>query len=409
MTKLRQIIYKLQIFHKKPLHRSHFEKFLKKKKYQPIFFGRARAGLIYAIEQSIKIRKKNNILMSPYTIMDLVNCAHFAGAKIVFYDLNKDLKKFYPDLSFFEKELSKGIYSSLIITHYHLNYKFVRKLRDLCDQFEVDLIEDCAIAYDTTYHNNQPVGAYSDYALFSNSLFKFSNYLWGGFLHVSNHDNYKAINMTVRKFRTLSLTEYIPQIFKYLKFSLISNIIIFNFIISIFLKIEALLGFRFFEKFLKNDPYLPFKTKPTKSYFTKPHSFYFSEMIRKRSYVNKSFDHRKLIFKSYNKHLSSLSINFSYSPDNLKGGFINFPILLSSGAQRIQLKKLLLMGGYDVATQLYRNCASIDGYPTENGNIKNLNNFIDRVLFLPTHNKISYDDSVKISKIIITYLQSLKT
>ena len=205
MTKLRQIIYKIKIFHKKRSSQPDFKSFLQKNKYKPIFFGRARTGLIYAIKQSIKIRKKKCILMSPYTIMDLINCAHFAGAKIVFYDLNNDLKKFYPDLSFFEKELSKKIYSSLIITHYHLNYKFVEKLRNLCDQFNVDLIEDCAIAYGSKYHNNQPVGTLSDYALFSNSLFKFSNYLWGGFLHVKNINNYKDINKEIRNFKTFTI------------------------------------------------------------------------------------------------------------------------------------------------------------------------------------------------------------
>ena len=59
------------------------------------------------------------------------------------------------------------------------------------------------------------------------------------------------------------------------------------------------------------------------------------------------------------------------------------------------------MRGYDIATQQYRNCAKIDGYPSAKEGVKNLNIFIDRVLFLPTHNKISYEDSVNISKIII--------
>ena len=401
MTKLRQIIYKIKIFHKKRSSQPDFKSFLQKNKYNPIFFGRARTGLIYAIKQSIKIRKKKCILMSPYTIMDLINCAHFAGAKIVFYDLNNDLKKFYPDLSFFEKELSKKIYSSLIITHYHLNYKFVEKLRNLCDQFNVDLIEDCAIAYGSKYHNNQPVGTLSDYALFSNSLFKFSNYLWGGFLHVKNINNYKDINKEIRNFKTLSFFDYMPQIFKYLKFSLITNKIVFNFFVSVILKFYFFFNFKFIEKILKNDPFLPFNTKPTNSYFTRPHDFYFSEMVKKKNYVNKSLNHRNKIFKSYNKYLSTISINFSYNSSNIKGAFINFPILLSSNTERVKIKKILLLRGYDIATQQYRNCAKIDGYPSAKEGVKNLNIFIDRVLFLPTHNKISYEDSVNISKIII--------
>jgi hypothetical protein len=84
--KLRQQLYPIKVFHRKnsindkPEDKLNFN--LKKINYNPIFLGRARYGIYLAIKNSIYNTGKKRVLMSPYTIMDLINCVLHAGAEV---------------------------------------------------------------------------------------------------------------------------------------------------------------------------------------------------------------------------------------------------------------------------------------------------------------------------------------
>jgi len=403
---LRQIIYPLKIFHKNSFKsESKFKEYLSKANYRPIFLGRARYGIYLAVKNSIANTKKNKVLMSPYTIMDLINCVLNANAKIQFYDLNDDLKIFYPSLDYFEKELATKKYSALIITHYHLNYQFIPELKILCKKYNVDLIEDCAICYGSKYPNTTiHIGQLSNYAIFSNSLFKFSNFLWGGFLHLDKDLKIHSFLHDFKFARKLKLHEYFSQLIKYMKFMMITNKIFASTIIYSVLRIDAFFNFKFFDRFLKNDPEVVFKKKFDLTYHTKPHNLYFAEMYRKQNLVSEAHHMRKINFLNYANHLSKLLVNYQFN-SNYEGGFVNFPILVKNSKQRVQIRKLLLKNGYDVADQQYRNCSSIDGYSQIPGVTPNLNLFLEKVIFLPTHPMISSSDSSKIAKLIAKELK----
>jgi dTDP-4-amino-4,6-dideoxygalactose transaminase len=402
---LRQIIYPLKIFHKNSSEgESKFNELLLKANYQPIFLGRARYGVYLAVKNSITISKKNKVLMSPYTIMDLINCVINADATVQFYDLNDDLSLFYPSLDYFEKELATNEYSCLIITHYHLNYQFIPDLKLLCEKYSVDLIEDCAISYGSKYPNTKiNIGQLSDYAIFSNSLFKFSNFFWGGFLHLGK--NVKIYNFLhdFKFAKKLKLHQYLSQLMKYLKFLIITNKIFANTVIYSLLRFDSLLNYKLFDRFLKNDPIVVFKKKFDRTYHTKPHNLYFLEMYKKQNLVCNALHLRKVNFYNYAKHLSKLLVHYQYL-NNYEGGFVNFPILLNNPKQRIQIRKTLLKNGYDVADQQYRNCSLVDGYSEIPGETPNLSLFLQKVLFLPTHPMISSSDSLKIAKLIVKEL-----
>jgi len=406
--KLRQFIYPVKLLSSFVSSNFHDEltKIHKSKNLNPIYLGRARYGIFLAIQEVIRASSKKRILTSPFTILDVLNCISAAGGKPIFYDFANE-KTFFPDFKNIENLIKSESFAAIVITHYHFNYTDIDKLLVLCKKYNVKVIEDCAIAYNTSYSDNKHVGSLSDFSIFSNSLFKFSNFLWGGVLHVKDHSKYLKIKRFVDEKPKLSFFDYREIYFKYLKFKFLTNRLIVNFMISPLLKFDAFFNLNFMEKLITNDPYLPYTKKIPKEYEVRPHSAYYYEMYSKLNDVQRYFLHRVSNSKIYFKQLEDYYIHCNFK-NFLHGGHINFPILLPSKELKKHLKKRLCLSGYDVAQKLYRNVHTVSGYNSIEGCSDNVKNMIDRVLFLPNHPQITNNDVYKICNIITGEINKLK-
>ena len=124
--------------------------------------NRGRIGAYLSIK-SVVNDKKNKIILSPFTIFDLVNMVICAGGNPVFCDVDKksvtiNMKSIL--------EVYDDKVAAILITHTHLINEDIKEIIEFCKKKKIILIEDCAISFGTKL-NNQFVGTLGDISFFS--------------------------------------------------------------------------------------------------------------------------------------------------------------------------------------------------------------------------------------------------
>jgi dTDP-4-amino-4,6-dideoxygalactose transaminase len=159
----------------------------KKNCYSPLLFTQSARSAWKFILQHFAVKEPYKILLPPYIgITDREGSGIFDPVRETktpfdFYLLDKKLGV---DLVFLEKMLAGGQYKILMLAHY---FGFCRtdlkKLKMLCDQNGVILVEDCAHALGLHQGISQ-LGAIGDFSVYS--LHKFLPMEKGGILRVNN-------------------------------------------------------------------------------------------------------------------------------------------------------------------------------------------------------------------------------
>jgi dTDP-4-amino-4,6-dideoxygalactose transaminase len=155
--------------------------------YTQLLFSQSARSAWKQILANFLIRDPQKILLPPYIgITDREGSGIFDPVRetqtpFEFYQLNDRLGV---DLDSLESQLAKGIYRILLLAHY---FGFCRtdigKIRELCDQYGVVLVEDCAHAL--SFHpGNSLLGTFGDFSVYS--IHKFLPIEKGGILRVNN-------------------------------------------------------------------------------------------------------------------------------------------------------------------------------------------------------------------------------
>lgn len=358
-----------------------------------IFLGRARTGIFLAIKTFLN-KNKPKILMSPFTIPDVINMVQCAGGVPVFFDFSKDST--FLDISKLKKIIKKNEFSALILTHYNINNQNYRELYEICRKNNMKLIEDCAISIGGSA-NNFNIGSLSDAAIYSFSSFKFINFFYGGLIQFRNKIDFENVKKETRNWKKFNFIGYIEPLFKAIKFQIITSKAIYFFLIKIFY-------FGFFKKknFIEKK-YIKFTfNKMDMSYFSLPGDPFFFEFERKILDFEKYQNHRRKISNIYLKFLKPISI-----PHNLSQKLIdtsscyNYLIKVQS---KEKLRRKLADLGFDTGYSMYPNCHRYENYKNIEGNSKNVDDLIKHCISLPTHQYITSDYAKKISIAIISNL-----
>ncbi|MBK7960864.1 MAG: DegT/DnrJ/EryC1/StrS family aminotransferase [Bdellovibrionales bacterium] len=141
----------------------------------------ARVGIYLSIKNVIRPGQK--VIMSPYTIADVVNMVIAAKGIPVFADIQSKTCNIDP------KEVEKLIDSSVgavLITHLHGLTCPLDEIRKLCIRFRVLLIEDCSQAFGTRY-GGRAVGTTGTVGIYSLGMYKNINCWYGGL--ILTHDS----------------------------------------------------------------------------------------------------------------------------------------------------------------------------------------------------------------------------
>lgn len=393
---LRQKIYRYSVnilnsffISRQTLHQK-FNFFLKKKfdfKYV-LNINMARIGLYFILKLIVK--KKNIILMSPFTIFDMINKILSTGAKPKFIDTYK----YQPHISF--NEIKKNYNShviAILVTHYHTCHPEIDKIKNFCNKKKIYLIEDCAIAFGGKFKKNY-IGFYGDFSIFSFGLYKFISTPLGGFVKVKAKKNfYKLLQLQSKNKINFILLSFF-SIKGYL-IKLIINNHFLKWLLKKFIKIGIIFNFKLIEKIINNDPNPRKNIKVSKNLISLPSKFQIFQAYRQLKYLDKDRYIRMKNAMLYSKNIKNKKIikpiiNFEKDP------IANYPIICKN---KESLYKFLIIRDYDVSNHYYRDCSKIKEFKIYNSKktLKNIDFYCKNVLCLPVYPGLSYSYIKKLS------------
>jgi dTDP-4-amino-4,6-dideoxygalactose transaminase len=157
----------------------------------------ARTGLALGLQELI--RPGQTVVMSPLTIVDVVNMVLLAGGVPRFADIHRNSCGMDPAVA---EKLIDHRTGAVLITHLHGEAAEAHAFRDICRRRRVPLIEDAAQAFGAA-ENGRRLGTIGDLGVYSFGFFKNVNAWRGGMLVSSDPDLVARIRRRMEDFRVL--------------------------------------------------------------------------------------------------------------------------------------------------------------------------------------------------------------
>ncbi len=154
----------------------------------------ARVAIYLAVNSLIQTGRRK-VILSPYTIPDVINMVICAGGVPVFVDIDRKTCNINPQKA---AELIDKETGAVMVTHLFGLACEMKNLKEQCQAHNVPLIEEASHAFGTLA-NGQHLGTIGDAGIFSFGLYKNVNALYGGLL-VTPHAQVRAHAATLLEF-----------------------------------------------------------------------------------------------------------------------------------------------------------------------------------------------------------------
>ena len=362
-----------------------------------ICLNRGRIGAYLAVKASIT-NKKNKIIMSPFTIFDLVNMVLCAGGTPVFSDIEK--KSITINLENIIKVYDEDV-AAILITHTHLINADIEQIKNFANEKNILLIEDCAISFGTR-KQNQLIGTIGDISFFSFGVFKFISSLNGGMILTNNNELFNKICKENEDFNSLDLKNIFKNYFKCLFITFSTNSLVFKYFSSLVIRFGFLNNIKLINNFSKNDPNPFLQKKLPKNYKKRISNSQSARILKQLPYYLSDFHIRINNAKLYYDNLKDIDdIIIPQFEESESNGWINFPIFYKD---RDKLLKYLFLNKRDIAKYYYRDCNQLKIFKEyKNDNLKNIAEVLKEIIILPTYPKYDVKQILMNIKLIRKY------
>jgi len=390
------------IFIKKKCNATDFmKKFFKlNEEYNINFVFKARIGLFHILSFLFKNNKtRNKIILSSFTVFDMINMILLSGFKPIFVDHYKNSSQI--DLDQLKKiiELNNDI-GAVLLTHYNVNNSELLEISNICKEKKIILIEDCAISIASKF-NDDYVGKFGDYSIFSFGFYKFVNVLSGGMVFSKNKDFYNFVIEQERNWNEVKIYNLYKLIIKSFFIRIMSSKIIFNIIFPI-IRFGYKNNLRLITKLLINDP------KPhRKNIFPQEYKFRISQnQINEIIFQFKDLENqrklRELNYKTYSDNIVNKKIIFFHNEKNLlnKNAYLNFPIITEN---KNKFLNYMLENNIDLNPQFYRSVNQLPFLSQYSEETRLIQDSVSKLITLPTYADINKSYINKIIEIINRY------
>ena len=346
---------------------------------------------IYLAVRSLVNTNKNEIILSPYTVFDIVNMIICAGGKPVFADID------FPSLSISTEEFKRKISNktaAVILTHYHSNSNNIKDIKKITLKNDIKIIEDCAQVFGTRNKDNY-VGLEADIAIFSFNITKFISTLSGGLLICKDDELFKKIKIYSNQFEINPFFYLFKKYLKAVQIKIFTSKIFFNFFTRWIIRITLDFNIKIFKNLVRSDPNPIYKSVLPKVYNTYVSNYQRKDIfIKINKYTNTNQQKVRLDnYLFYQKNLINIKqIKIHEIANNSLNGVVVFPLYYPF---RDKLYKYMILNGCDISKYFYRDCSSLEIFNKYNEFCKNSNRACNEVIVLPVYPTYSIDSIEK--------------
>lgn len=348
--------------------------------------GRARSG-IYLLTKLIVSESRNEVLLSPYTIPDLMNMVIFAGGKPRFVDFEPRSTSI--SLASIADQITDRT-ALVVVTHYHVNQANFSELLNLCESKGVRVVEDCAISLGGTI-NGKSVGTQSTGGVYSLSSYKFLNYFWGGAIYCRESEMQSQVEQQVSGWKRLEGRDYRSQIIRTFKYDFATRSIPYRLITAPLLRMKQR---RSGVAQVLHQPRIE-SVEMDSTLSSRPSAGALCEWSSKLDSVGEKLEHRRRVAKIYHQHFAELSVGTDVGQQLNTGCFVNYPIWVGED-RRDHIYKKLILQGIDVGLSLYPNSHEHEKFKDLPGKSSEVAKLVRSVLSLPCHPRVSESYAMRV-------------
>ncbi len=363
-----------------------------KKKYLSLT-SQCRISFLFILRYLKKyFPKKNEIVFCAYNLPEMVNVAKNLNFKIVFSDL--DYSTGFYNLSKLKKKLNKKT-AAVVLTNMFNTYEESIKLKKICKNKSINIIEDNAIYFDNYKIINKKKkfsGSIGDFSIYSFNIMKNISALYGGAVASNDHRFHEFLNSESESLNHFNKVILLKQILIFFILKIMSINFLYKKLFFSLIKKTHINNNRFILKLFY--PSLKFKIINFPKYYFTNISLFSKKLIFKQlvNFKNRLDNHkiRKINnnyyntkFKSLkNKKLKTINIyDFDYQ------NFMDYPLLVKD---KNKLNNFLLNRGIEVRSYHYRNCEKIF-IKGKRLSCKNSQNYENQIICLPSHKRIKLE------------------
>jgi len=337
----------------------------------------ARTGIYLTLKALIKPGQK--VIMSPYTIADVVNMVVCAGGIPIFADLDPDTCNIGAD------EIARLIDAetgAVLITHFYGLVCDVKKISALCNAHGVPLIEDAAQAFGARI-DGQRAGTFGTAGIFSFGLFKNITAFYGGAI-VSNDDALVAkLNAQVAKLSVQPLGSFLSKAISGLMIDAVTYPPLFRTLFFRLFRHGFVNEIDAINDKLKIDVAPELKREIPSEFLHRLSATQAELVLRQLDHVEVHLQRRIALAEQYHAGLSDIE-ELTLPPRRTDGSHIYwyFPIQVPN---RHALVVDLMRQNRDTPESYHRNCADLPCFSEWHRDCANAVRTANSVVYLPTY------------------------
>lgn len=168
--------------------------------------AKARVGIFLAIRALIQPGQK--VVLSPYTISDVINMVICAGGVPVFADIERETCNVDPAQI---EKLVGGDTGAVLVTHLHGFACDMDRIGAICRDRGVALLEDAAQAFGAR-HAGRHVGSFGDAGIYSFGMYKNVNAFFGGMIVTSRDGLAERLRGEIAAFPAQEMPYYLSKV-----------------------------------------------------------------------------------------------------------------------------------------------------------------------------------------------------
>lgn len=337
----------------------------------------ARMGIYWAVKAVIKPGQK--VILSPYTIVDVINMVLCAGGVPVFADVERGTCNIDPVEI---KKLIDKDTGAVLITHLHGLICSIDRIVNICREHNIPLIEDAAQAFGAKF-KDKFAGSFGDIGIYSFGRYKNLNSFYGGMLVTSREDILKKIRSELDTFPYMETGQFGKRAAGCLVKDMATSPIVFQtFVYGIF-RFAHLHDIGFINRFVAAEPDISRKYNVPDAYFRRMTPMQARLVLSKIESVEKDTSVRINYARIYHEALAGLR-ELVLPPLRTDGSHIytSFAIQYSN---RDALVRWLMEHRRDIGVQHLKNCAALPEFKNYFRECPRATTTSENVILLPTY------------------------
>ncbi len=350
--------------------------------------NQGRVGIYLAIK-AIVTRERTRIIMSPYTIYDVVNMVIAAGGEPVFADIDQASCNLDTD------EVSKLIddkTAGVLVTHLHGLAADIEPLSALCKERNVMLIEDSAQAFGVR-KGGKYLGTFGDIGIYSFGLFKTVNSFFGGIVTCQNKEVADKIKDMQADFSPPTRMRMLKRMIQGLVFEIASFPLVFKSFTFWVFRYGVLSGNEHIQKVTKSEMNPVFRDALPEGYKQKMSNIQAQMVLDQLGNIEAEQQARIDTARLYYEALEGRnSIISPRTPPEDGNGCLAYPIQVENRQAALET---LMREGRDCAPQHLHNCADLDIYKKWYRDCPKARAASNNVILLPTYPRYGKKEALR--------------